>query len=187
MREHHATRLAAAIERNTTITKLDLGGCNIGPEGAARLAAALEINTTVTALNLRYNYNITDNDGVLTRIGALLSGKREEYLHLQRSIAAFPPPAEFAELMRASGLDVLDVALLNHNGHSAVHKAAVKGRRDVCEWLLSSAGGRLGAAHLGADGDGNTPALMARLEGFDALAGWLDEEAARRLRESEDT
>ena len=47
------------------------------------------------------------------RIGALLSGKREEYLHLQRSIAAFPPPAEFAELMRASGLDVLDVALLN--------------------------------------------------------------------------
>lgn len=42
------------------------------------------------------------------RIGALLSGARE-YRYLQRSVAAFPAPEQFAELMRASGLKVLDV------------------------------------------------------------------------------
>ena len=73
----------------------------------------------------------------------------------------------------------LDLAVLNHNGHSAVHKAAVKGRRDVCEWLLAEDGGGLGARHLAADGDGNTPALMARLEGYDELSEWLDDAAAR--------
>ena len=67
----------------------------------------------------------------------------------------------------------LDVGLLNCNGHSAVHKAAVKGRRAVCEWLLSPEGGGLGARHLRADGDGNTPSVMARLEGFAELAAWL--------------
>jgi len=42
------------------------------------------------------------------RIGALLSGARE-YRYLQRSVAAFPPAEQFAELMRASGLKVLEV------------------------------------------------------------------------------
>ena len=42
------------------------------------------------------------------RIGALLSGARE-YKYLQRSVAAFPPAEQFAELMRASGLRVLEV------------------------------------------------------------------------------
>jgi demethylmenaquinone methyltransferase/2-methoxy-6-polyprenyl-1,4-benzoquinol methylase len=42
------------------------------------------------------------------RIGALLSGSRE-YKYLQRSVAAFPPAEQFAELMRASGLRVLEV------------------------------------------------------------------------------
>ena len=36
---------------------------------------------------------------------ALLSGAWE-YRYLQRSIAAFPPAGEFAEVMRASGLRV---------------------------------------------------------------------------------
>ena len=66
----------------------------------------------------------------------------------------------------------LDVTILNCNGHSALHKAAVKGRRAVCEWLLSDEVG-LGAAHLRPDGDGNTPSLMARLEGHAELAEWL--------------
>jgi demethylmenaquinone methyltransferase / 2-methoxy-6-polyprenyl-1,4-benzoquinol methylase len=46
---------------------------------------------------------------LVPRIGALLSGSRE-YRYLQRSIAAFPPADEFAEMMRAAGLDVLEVA-----------------------------------------------------------------------------
>lgn len=42
---------------------------------------------------------------VVPTLGALLSGAWE-YRYLQRSIAAFPPAAEFAEVLRASGLRV---------------------------------------------------------------------------------
>ena len=45
---------------------------------------------------------------VVPRLGALLSGERE-YAYLQRSVAAFPPPAQFAEVMRGAGLTVVDV------------------------------------------------------------------------------
>jgi demethylmenaquinone methyltransferase/2-methoxy-6-polyprenyl-1,4-benzoquinol methylase len=38
-------------------------------------------------------------------LGGLLSGARE-YRYLQRSIAAFPPPAAFADLMKANGIRV---------------------------------------------------------------------------------
>ena len=65
----------------------------------------------------------------------------------------------------------LDLTLLNYNGHSALHKAAVKGKAEVCAWLLSDGG--LDGRHMLADGDGNTPQEMARLEGHDALARWL--------------
>jgi demethylmenaquinone methyltransferase/2-methoxy-6-polyprenyl-1,4-benzoquinol methylase len=44
-------------------------------------------------------------------IGGLLSGSRE-YKYLQKSVAAFPPAEQFAELMRSSGLDVLEVVPL---------------------------------------------------------------------------
>lgn len=40
---------------------------------------------------------------VVPRLGAWLSSARE-YRYLQQSIAAFPPPGEFAEQMRAAGL-----------------------------------------------------------------------------------
>ena len=46
---------------------------------------------------------------VVPRLGGMLSGKRE-YAYLQRSIAAFPPPEEFAETMREAGLAVIEVA-----------------------------------------------------------------------------
>ena len=45
---------------------------------------------------------------VVPTLGGLLSGKKE-YRYLQQSIAAFPPPETFAELMRSAGLDVLEV------------------------------------------------------------------------------
>ena len=41
-------------------------------------------------------------------VGALLSGARE-YRYLERSIAAFPPPEQFAEMMRRAGLEVISV------------------------------------------------------------------------------
>ncbi len=40
---------------------------------------------------------------VVPTLGALLSGARE-YRYLEQSIARFPPPAEFAEVMRQAGL-----------------------------------------------------------------------------------
>jgi demethylmenaquinone methyltransferase/2-methoxy-6-polyprenyl-1,4-benzoquinol methylase len=49
--------------------------------------------------------------GVVPRVGGALSGKRE-YRYLQESIAAFPPPDEFAATMRAAGLDVIEVVPL---------------------------------------------------------------------------
>lgn len=48
---------------------------------------------------------------VVPWLGALLSGARE-YRYLQKSIAAFPPPQEFALLMKESGLVVESVQAL---------------------------------------------------------------------------
>lgn len=45
---------------------------------------------------------------VVPRVGAWLSGARE-YRYLQESIAAFPDPAAFADMMRQAGMDVLEV------------------------------------------------------------------------------
>jgi len=66
----------------------------------------------------------------------------------------------------------LDLGLLNYNGHSALHKAAVKGQLAACKWLLEEAG--LGIVHLAPDADGNTPAEMARLEGYDDVFQYLE-------------
>ena len=90
--------------------------------------------------------------------------------------------------------------LLNANGHSAVHKAAQRGRRDVCAWLLGRGGddgddgdadaivesdapesdaeaawarALVGSAHLAPDNEGFTPADHARLAGDARLAAWL--------------
>lgn len=45
---------------------------------------------------------------LVPRIGALLSGERE-YRYLQSSIAAFPPAAEFSDMLRDAGLAVVGV------------------------------------------------------------------------------
>jgi demethylmenaquinone methyltransferase/2-methoxy-6-polyprenyl-1,4-benzoquinol methylase len=44
-------------------------------------------------------------------VGGLLSGSRE-YRYLQQSIERFPAPEQFAELMRASGIEVERVEAL---------------------------------------------------------------------------
>ena len=49
--------------------------------------------------------------GVVPRVGGALSGKRE-YRYLQESIAAFPPPAEFAEIMQGAGLEMIETTPL---------------------------------------------------------------------------
>ena len=92
-----------------------------------------------------------------------------------------PRAVDVCRWLCASGLDV---AVLNCNGHSALHKAAIKGNAKVCEWLLSADGGRLSERHLQADHDGNTPASMARAEGYETLARWL--EAWQRQQEQQE-
>ncbi len=46
---------------------------------------------------------------VVPRLGAWLSGAPAEYRYLQKSIAGFPSPAAFADLMREAGQDVVAV------------------------------------------------------------------------------
>lgn len=48
---------------------------------------------------------------VIPRLGALLSGAKE-YRYLQTSMAAFPPPEEFAKIMGTAGLNVVEVVPL---------------------------------------------------------------------------
>ena len=84
-----------------------------------------------------------------------------------------PPLRAAAWLLRRG----LDWGVLNSNGHSCLHKSALKGQTAVCRWLLDCV--PLGLAHMQPDGDGNTPESFARAEGFAELADEL--EARRRL------
>lgn len=83
--------------------------------------------------------------------------------------AAQTDSLDMCRWLAASGLDI---GVINNNGHSALHKAAIKGQSRVCGWLLNEE--CLGLKHLQADRDGNTPAVMARLEGHTDLADALD-------------
>ncbi|ETV89512.1 hypothetical protein H257_00765 [Aphanomyces astaci] len=66
----------------------------------------------------------------------------------------------------------LDCTILNRNGHSALHKAAMKGHEDVCMWLLlatSEGGGGLQRKHMQADDEGFTPMTFASANGHSRL------------------
>jgi len=47
--------MSEALQRNSTLTSLDLGGNGVGDSGAERLAEALQRNSTLTSLDLRNN------------------------------------------------------------------------------------------------------------------------------------
>jgi demethylmenaquinone methyltransferase/2-methoxy-6-polyprenyl-1,4-benzoquinol methylase len=68
--------------------------------------------------------------GIVPRVGGTLSGKRE-YRYLQESIAAFPPPEEFADVMRGAGLTVLEVAPLMFGAAVLFVATPDRGSRDV--------------------------------------------------------
>lgn len=78
------------------------------------------------------------------------------------------------ELLRKHGAAF---AAVNANGHSMLHKAAQRGRRDVCEWLLASAmrceALGLSRRHAAPDLEGFTPPQLARVEGHIELGKWL--------------
>lgn len=106
----------------------------------------------------------------LVRRGCAVNGVNEYGCNASQWVAQRFDRAT-AEWLLAAGLDY---GAVNHNGHSALHKAAVKGQVEACGWLLSVAG-LTPALHARPDGDGNTPAVFARAEGHHALARWLDD------------
>ncbi|KAF0694338.1 Aste57867_14791 [Aphanomyces stellatus] len=67
----------------------------------------------------------------------------------------------------------LDFTLLNHNGHSALHKAAIKGHVAASRWLLTYGG--LGLRHMQEDSDGFTPMSFAVENGHVELGVYLRE------------
>ena len=76
----------------------------------------------------------------------------------------------------------LDFKSLNLNGHSALHKCAIKGNREACKWLLTcegEGGGGLDESHMQADRDGFTPQMFASENGFPELAMLISEYSAK--------
>lgn len=69
----------------------------------------------------------------------------------------------------------LDCGIINKNGHSALHKAAIKGNIEICQWLVGTGEGEgnLSFRHMAPDQDGFTPLLFAHANGHLALADWL--------------
>ena len=71
----------------------------------------------------------------------------------------------------------VDFTLINANGQSCLHKAAQRGRADVCAWLLGAEVGLALDGPHGAPnfGEGSRPAALARFAGHEELAKWLEE------------
>ena len=80
---------AAALQEIARVTR---------PEGRVSILELSEPQTGLLAPLVRFHIR-----QVVPLLGALLSGSKE-YRYLQRSIAAFPPPKEFAALMESSGI-----------------------------------------------------------------------------------
>ncbi|KAH9144184.1 hypothetical protein AeRB84_011864 [Aphanomyces euteiches] len=80
----------------------------------------------------------------------------------------------------------LDCAILNRNGHSALHKAAIKGHIEICEWLITPralGGGGLGLRHMQLDDEGFTPTTFASANGHMRLSEILQAKHDELLHE----
>ena len=67
---------------------------------------------------------------IVPLLGSILSGSRE-YRYLQRSIAAFPPSAEFCQVMESSGLTLLSCQPLTFGVATLYVATPKKAARDV--------------------------------------------------------
>ncbi|KAL0208434.1 hypothetical protein P9112_011021 [Eukaryota sp. TZLM1-RC] len=116
--------LARALERNSTLTTLDLQSNNIANDGANALARALERNSTLTTLDLQSN-NIA-NDGASALARALGSNSTLTTLDLQSNNIANDGASALARaLERNSTLTTLDLQSNNiaNDGASALARA----------------------------------------------------------------
>eukprot|EP00439_Symbiodinium_sp_Y106_P066892 s5413_g10.t7 len=125
-------------------------------------------------LEARANLHAKNKYGCNASQWAALAGSVKMCRWLQREGCRVGAPRKSAEARVC-----LDLKVLNLNGHSALHKAAVKGGFDCCRWLLRAAegseggGGGLGPEQLRCDRDGHRPSTMARCGGFEELSRWL--------------
>jgi ankyrin repeat protein len=62
---------------------------------------------------------------------------------------------------------------LNHNKHSALHKAGQRGLQNVCEWLINTVGLKDPEYFQESHDEKSTPATLARFSGAVELADWL--------------
>ena len=68
----------------------------------------------------------------------------------------------------------------NHVGHTCMHKAAQLGHLAFVKYLVEEL--KIDVRHVEPDGEGNSPADLAREAKHDDLAAWLDSQANRRPR-----
>ncbi|KAF4673172.1 hypothetical protein FOL47_010881 [Perkinsus chesapeaki] len=72
-----------------------------------------------------------------------------------------------------SVLSPAELVLGNDQGHTALHKAAYGGHRDICEWLITL--DCFKELLDTPDVRGQTPAVLARKGGHEELGAWFDE------------
>lgn len=81
----------------------------------------------------------------------------------------------------------LDLTCTNSNGHGALHKAAQRKRRDICEWLCNSVYEDVGESgisinafdNVGPDTEGCCPSDLAGMAGDNELALYISKQEVR--------
>ena len=74
----------------------------------------------------------------------------------------------------------VNLGVISHNGHSALHKAALIGSVKCCAWLLSRSGGGLSWETHGAGNKfGCDPSFIAQSSGHEDTALWLSDAPVR--------
>ena len=67
-----------------------------------------------------------------------------------------------------------DVTIINSNGHGILHKAAQRGRKNICQWILGKANMDL-MKQISPDIGSHCPSDLAGIEGYVDLAVWLSQ------------
>jgi hypothetical protein len=88
------------------------------------------------------------------------------------------------EWLRSSGCNI---TLVNHNGHGALHKAAQRGQREICEWFFASVIDGLSDTSaamqlVGPDTEGYCPSDLAGVA-HESLAEWIATREMNLVRE----
>ena len=92
--------ISTALQTNTTMTTLDINGCNMSDDGAESLARALTVNKTLQELDVRYN-NIS-NTGIAHIATALRTNNTLKKLWIGRGTATDEEALSLAAALTAN-------------------------------------------------------------------------------------